>query len=169
MCHIIGGVYRMEQDFEYKRQLINRYREDVEPLFRYITWLDSKKGAKVSSAYADNDLAQHSMSFPVYDGTLLSFVKEVQKTKLLDRNYLYTYARYSLPTPKDERELINSVTLINMEILTGILSKYVMGGMTKGWLWSQAVEEGIFLAILLKFKELFEMWGQPVAEQGEQE
>lgn len=156
----------MVQDMEYKRQLIKRYREDVEPLFRYITWLDSKKGAKVSSAYKDNDLAIHSMPFPVYDGTLLGFVKEVQKTKLLDRNYLYVYARYSLPTPKDELALIDSVTLVNMEILTGILSKYIMGGMTKGWLWSQAVEEGIFLAILLKFKELIDMWDQPVAEVG---
>ncbi len=156
----------MVQDIEYKRQLIKRYREDVEPLFRYISWLDSKKGAKVSSAYKDNDLAAHSMSFPVYDGTLLGFVKEVQKTKLLDRNYLYVYARHSLPTPKDELALIDSVTLVNMEILTGILSKYIMGGMTKGWLWSQAVEEGIFLAILLKFKELIDMWDQPVAEVG---
>ncbi len=156
----------MVQDIEYKRQLIKRYREDVEPLFRYIAWLESKQGAKVSSAYKDNDVAAHSMSFPVYEGTLLSFVKDVQKTQLLDRNYLYLYARYQLPTPKAERELINSVTLINMEILTGILSKYVMGGMTKGWMWSQAVEEGIFLAILLKFKELIEMWDQPVAEVG---
>lgn len=156
----------MVQDMEYKRQLIKRYREDVEPLFCYIAWLDSKKGAKVCSAYKDNDLATHSMSFPVYDGTLLGFVKEVQKTKLLDRNYLYVYARYSLPTPKDELALIDTVTLVNMDILTGILSKYIMGGMTKGWLWSQAVEEGIFLAILLKFKELIDTWDQPVAEVG---
>ena len=151
---------------EYKRQLIKRYRADVEPLFRYISWLDRKKGAKVSTSYKDNDLAVHSMSFPVYDGTLLGFVKDVQKTQLLDRNYLYLYARYQLPTPKAEIELINSVTLLNMEVLTSILSKYIMGGMTKGWMWSQAVEEGIFLAILLKFKELIDMWDQPATEVG---
>lgn len=156
----------MGQDMEYKRQLIKRYRADVEPLFRYISWLDTKKGAKVSTSYKDNDLAVHSMSFPVYDGTLLGFVKEVQKTQLLDRNYLYLYARYQLPTPKAEIELINSVTLLNMEVLTSVLSKYIMGGMTKGWMWSQAVEEGIFLAILLKFKELIDMWDQPATEVG---
>lgn len=156
----------MGQDMEYKRQLIKRYRADVEPLFRYISWLDTKKGAKVSTSYKDNDLAVHSMSFPVYDGTLLGFVKDVQKTQLLDRNYLYLYARYQLPTPKAEIELINSVTLLNMEVLTSILSKYIMGGMTKGWMWSQAVEEGIFLAILLKFKELIDMWDQPATEVG---
>lgn len=156
----------MVQDMEYKRQMVKRYRADVEPLFRYISWLDTKKGAKVSSVYKDNDLAVHSMSFPVYDGTLLGFVKEVQKTQLLDRNYLYLYARYKLPTPKAEIELIESVTLLNMEVLTSILSKYIMGGMTKGWMWSQAVEEGVFLAILLKFKELVDMWDGPVAEVG---
>jgi len=156
----------MVQDMEYKRQLIQRYRADVEPLFRYVSWLDTKKGAKVSSTYKDNDLAVHSMSFPVYDGTLLGFVKDVQKTQLLDRNYLYLYARHKLPTPKAEIELIESVTLMNMEVLTGILSKYIMGGMTKGWMWSQAVEEGIFLAILLKFKELIDMWDQPATVVG---
>lgn len=159
----------MEQDLEYKRQLIKRYRKDVEPLFRYITWLDTKKGAKVSSAYAENNLSQNSMAFPVYDGTLLGFVKDVQRTELTDRNYVYVYARYRLATPKDERELIHNVSIKNVEVLTGILSKYILGGMTKGWLWSQAVEEGIFLAILLKFKELFDMWDQPVAGLGEQE
>lgn len=159
----------MVQDFDYKRQLIERYKDDVEPLFRYIPWMETKKGAKVSSSYRENDLASHSMPFPVYEGTLLSFVKDVQKTKLLDRNYMYVYARYRMPSPKEERALIESVTLTNMEILTGILSKYVLGGMTKGFMWSQAVEEGIFLAILLKFQELISVWDQPVAETGEWE
>ena len=63
---------------------------------------------------------------------------------------------------EDELRMIENVTIKNVEILIGILSKYICGGMTKGWLWSQAVEEGIFLAILLKFKELFELWGQPL-------
>lgn len=159
----------MEQDMEYRRKLIKRYREEVEPLFRYLSWFEDKQGARVSSVYSENELQQHSMPFPVYDGTLLSFVKEVQKSSLTDRNYVYVYSRYRISTPQEERRLIESVTIKNMEVLTGILSKYICGGMTKGWLWSQAVEEGIFYAILLKFKELFDMWDQPSGNQGKWE
>lgn len=153
----------MEQDVEYRRQLMEKYKKDVEPLFRYLPWLEEKKGRQVSSSYAENNLAEHSMVFPVYDGTLLGFVKEVQRTTLTDRNYVYVYTRNRIYDVQDELRLIESVTIKNIEILTGILSKYICGGMTKSWLWSQAVEEGIFLAILLKFKELFEMWSQPLS------
>lgn len=159
----------MEQDIEYRRKLIERYKKDVEPLFRYMDWLEEKQGKNVSSSYTGNDVTQTSMAFPVYDGTLLSFVKEVQRGGLTDRNYVYLYSRYRLQTPQEERRLIESVTIKNTEILTGILSKYILGGMTKGFLWSQAVEEGIFYSILRKFRELFELWDQPAGNMGKQE
>ena len=157
------GVLILERDMEYRRQIMENYKKDVEPLFRYLSWLESKKGEKVSSSYAENDVAAHSMAFPVYEGTLLGFVKDVQKTELLDRNYQYIYTRYRIADVKDELRLIESVTIKDTEILTGILSKYINGGMTKGWLWSQAAEEGIFLAILLKFQELFTLYAQPLS------
>lgn len=159
----------MERDIEYRRQRIRSYRKDIEPLFRYLPWLESKRGAKVSVSYKENAVTEHSMGFPVYDGTLMGFVKEVQKSTLIDRNYVYLYSRYRLAGPEDERKLIAEVTIKNPEVLTDILSRYILGGMTKGWLWSQAVEEGIYLDILLKFKELFDLWDQPMAGQGSQE
>lgn len=151
----------MEQDMEYRRELVRRIRPEVEPLFRYIPWLESKAGQKVSSTYGANDITLHSVPFPVYDSTLLSFVKEVQKSSLTDKNYVYVYARHKMNTSDEEKALIDSVTIANMEILTGVLSKYIIGGMTKGWIWSQAVQEGVFLAILKKYKALFDMWDQP--------
>lgn len=153
----------MEQDIEYRRRLVEGYRKEVEPLFRYLPWLEAKRGAEVSSVYKENGLGQNSVAFPVYDSTLLAFVKEVQRGSLTDRNYVYVYSRYHISGPKEERRLIAGVTIKNIEILTGILSYYICGGTTKGWLWSQAVEEGIFLDILQKFKELFDMWDQPTA------
>ena len=84
----------MEEDIEYRRKMIRRYRDDVEPLLRYLPWLEEKKGRSVSSSYTGEDLAAHSMSFPVYDSTLMGFVRAVQQTKLLDRNYVYVYTRY---------------------------------------------------------------------------
>ena len=152
-----GGVI-LEQSTEYKRSVMENYKKDVEPLFRYLSWLEDKKGESVSTSYADNGVKQHSMAFPVYDSTLISFVKQVQKGGLINRNYMYIYSRYRIGDVEDELKTIQGVSFKNVEILTGILSKYVCGGMTKSWVWPQAVENGIFLAILLKFKELFEMW-----------
>ena len=159
----------MEEDIEYRRKIIRRYRDDVEPLLRYLPWLEEKKGRSVSSSYTGEDLAAHSMSFPVYDSTLMGFVRAVQQTKLLDRNYVYVYTRYRMRTAADERAQIERADTRNMEVLTGVLSKYVLGGMTKGYLWPEAVEEGIFLAVLKRFKKLFEMWDQSAESQGKQE
>lgn len=158
----------MEQDVDYRRKLIERYRNDVEPLFRYLPWLQDKRGKRVSSNYESDELA-HSISFPVYDSTLMGFVKEVQKRGLTDRNYVYVYSRYEIKSLEDEHKVIAEVTIKNVEVLTAVLSKYINGGMTKGWLWPQAVEEGIYLEILLKFKELFVLFDQPMDIRGKQE
>lgn len=159
----------MEKDMEFKRNRIEGYRKDVEPLFRYLPWLEEKQGKSVSTVYNQDGLDKHSVPFPVYDSTLLSFVKEVQRGSLTDRNYVYIYSRNHIRDVQDELRLIESVTIKNVELLTGILSKYVLGGMTKGFLWSQAVENGIFYHILIKFKELFEMCDQPACDMGRQE
>lgn len=158
----------MEQDLEYTRKLIERYRIEVEPLFRYLPWLEEKRGKHVSSRY-ENDKLTNTIPFPVYDSTLLGFVKEVQRTALTDRNYVYTYTRYAIRSVADEHKQIAGVTIKSVEVLTAILSNYIMGGMRKSWLWPQAVEEGIFLEILLKFRELFVVWDQPMGIQGKQE
>ena len=158
----------MEQDLEYTRKLIERYRIEVEPLFRYLPWLEGKRGQHVSSKY-ESDKLNGSISFPVYDSTLLGFVKEVQRTALTDRNYVYVYTRNGIRSVNDEHRLIAEVTIKSVDVLTAVLSNYIIGGMTKGRLWPQAVEEGIFLEILLKFKELFTIWDQPMGIQSIQE
>lgn len=159
----------MEEEIEYRRKMIRSYKEQVEPLLRYLPWLEEKKGCCVSSSYNGEELTEHSMSFPVYDSTLLGFVKQVQRTQLLDRNYVYVYTRYHLRSSADELAAISRVDTRSMEVLTGVLSKYVLGGMTKGYLWPEAVEKGIFLGILLKFRELFELWDQSAENEGKQE
>lgn len=156
----------MEQDLEYRREQVRRIRPEVEPMFRYLAWLEAKEGQMVSSTYAANDISAYSVPFPVYDSTLLSFVKEVQRSSLTDRNYVYIYTRHQMKTTEEEKAHIENVTIANMEILTGVLSKYILGGMTKGWVWSQAVQDGIFLAILRKYQALFELWDQPEVNLG---
>ena len=93
----------------------------------------------------------------------MSFIKDAQKSGLLDRNYVYVYSRNHIRSLIDEKTAIEKAELKNFEVLTGILSKYVLGGMTKAVLWSQGVEEGIFMLVLQKMKEILEYWDKPLA------
>lgn len=153
----------MEQEMEYRKQLIQKYQAEVEPLLEYIPWLQSKSGKRTSYNYADDRFSEHSLSFPVYDSMLLQFVKAVEKTNLLSRNYVYVYSRNHLKTPADERALIARTNLRTADNLNGILSKYILGGRVKAGLWSVAVEEDIYLSILLKWKEILAIWDGPLA------
>ena len=49
-----------------------------------------------------------------------------------------------------------------MDTLKGILSKYILGGMTKGQVWSEGVSNGSILKVLLKMKEILEYWDKPI-------
>lgn len=152
----------MGQETQYRREIVSEYRRQIEPLLKYISWLEEKEGRKASNFYDGEGIKGNSVPVPVYDGTLLSFIKEAQKTSWMDRNYVYVYSHNRIRTVSDEKRLIEKATIKEMNILTGILSKYVMGGMTKARLWSEAVEEGIFLSIILKIKEIIEFWDKPI-------
>ena len=49
-------------------------------------------------------------------------------------------------------------------MLEAILSKYALGGMTKGMLWNQAIEYSVFLNVLLRFKTVLDYWDKPEGE-----
>ena len=76
----------------------------------------------------------------------------------MNRNYVYTFSQYRLETSKDEHEFIDGSTLQDMKALGDILSKYVLKGEVKGVHWSEGVKNGVFLALLLKMKELIEQF-----------
>lgn len=152
----------MEQDMEYRRQLVQQYMTAVEPLLRYLPWLEQSAGRQASETYNGQGIGEHSMSFPVYDGTLLNFVREAGRTSLMDRNYRYIFTRNRIRTVEDERRVISRATLKEWDILCGILSKYVLGGRTKGVLWSQGVQDRIFYLVLEKMKEILEYWDKPI-------
>ena len=137
------------------------YRADVEKLSAYLPWLESKSGENVSNTYTGNGIADTSVPFPVYESTLMSFVKEAEKTGLMDTNYPYVYAELFIKTHEDEFKAIERADIKSGAILCAILSKYVLGGMTKGTLWTIAVREGIFLAVVKRMKEIVEHWDGP--------
>lgn len=160
---LLRGTEDMESENIYRQELVKKYRAIMGNLFRYIPWLEEKSGVKMVQNYQGDNMPGNSVPIPVYDSTLLGFVKEMQGTGLMNRNYVYTFSRYGIRTEQDERDQIQRVELKEIEVVIDIMAKYVLGGMTKGILWSRAVENGIFLLGLKKMKELLEVWDEPLA------
>lgn len=154
----------MQQEIEYRKQQLEEYKKALVPLLRYLPWLEKSAGTSVSRNYDGAEMGEQVMSFPVYDGTLLSFVREAKKTVFMDRNYRYIYTRNRIQNHEDERKMIESASLKEWGILCGILSKYVLGGQTKATLWSEAVQERIFYLVVLKMCEIIEFWDKPIAK-----
>lgn len=142
---------------------LSEHRADVDRLLTYLSWFEAKEGQVVSRMYDGEAGQKTSLGFPVYETTLMNFIKDASKTSLMDRNYTYAYTGYNIYDVEDEKRAIEEATCKDAEVLCGILSKYVLGGMTKGALWNQAVEQGIFLAILRKMKKLLMIWDAPLA------
>lgn len=148
----------MEKDKMSTEDIVKFYREDLYRLMRYLPYFEGKKAKDVSRMYSGEEMGAKLMSFPVYDSTLLSFVKEAGNTVFIDKNYRYVYTRHNIRTHQDEIREIDKASLRDMDVLCGIMSKYVLGGMTKAALWSEAVEYGIFYHVIDKARTLIEFW-----------
>ncbi len=137
--------------------IVSRYRPQLQKIVPYVRWLkDNAQNADIAQSYSSNDLK--SMPFPIYDSNLLAFVKACQTTELLDRNYVYVYTRNHLNTVKDELMFINEANITNMDDLAGILSKYILSGMTKGTVWAEGVRNGVLYKVVEKMDELCRFW-----------
>ena len=60
-------------------ELVEKYKDEVEQLSRYIPWFESKTVGMVSHMYQSEN-GESTFSFPVYDSTLLAFINEVGMT-----------------------------------------------------------------------------------------
>ena len=140
--------------------VVERYRPELKKLTPYLKWLKSHASVDVAQAYSNSELK--SMSFPIYDSNLLAFVKAAQSTNLLDRNYVYVYSRNRLRSYKDELLFIERAGITEIDELSGILSKYILSGMTKGTVtvWAEGVNNGVLYSVVNKMNELVEFWGQ---------
>lgn len=158
--------YNMNAEKKSREEIIEKYKYEVENLSRYIPWLQKQTADMVARMYKGEGTNQN-FSFPVYDSTLLSFINDVGMTSLMDKNYQYVYSRYHIRTHEDEWRIIDSVDIMNIEVLGGIMSKYILGGMTRAKLWKDGIEYEIYLRVLVKAKEIIEFWDKPLAAGGE--
>ena len=140
--------------------IVSRYRPEVDKLMPHLHWLKENAKHEVAQSYSNSDLK--SMPFPIYDSNLLAFVKAAQSTNLLDRNYVYVYTRNRLANAKDEILFIQSAEIKDMDDLAGILSKYILSGMTKGTVWAEGVYNGVLYMVVNKMDELLKMWAVKV-------
>lgn len=136
---------------------LDRYEAAVKALVSYLPWLEQHAEDGGSQDYKDSE---STMAFPVYDSTLLAFIKQAQHTNMLDRNYAYVKTRRNLYTVQDEQNFIERAQLQDMDDLWGLLSGYVMEGMTRGSVWSDAVRHRIFYGVVKKMDELLILWSK---------
>lgn len=142
-------------------EAVAEYKDLVGQIAAYLPWLESRSGENPTSVFKPEG-GQNTLSIPVYDSTLLSFVKMLDKTGKMNRNYDYVFKKYGIYSLADEFSLIHRATINDMEMLFAILSKYVINGRTKGAYWKEAVENGIFYETVKKMKELIEFWSMPM-------
>lgn len=135
--------------------IIATYKKDIESLIKYIEWFDEQKDVYEETYYKQDNLPQN-MRIPTYSSTLLAFIKAVQKTKLIDRNYRYAYSRNHIRSVEDELVYIKNAKLENINVLMAIISSYVLRGMTKGKVWNDGVMNCVFLECLIKLKSIIE-------------
>lgn len=140
--------------------MAQQYKEDVMKLAAYIPWLEKSMGNKVSSIYESNEDLKSTISFPVYDSNLLKMVKVARNTQFMNKNYAYVYSRNHIRNVQDELTKIDAATALEFDVLSGILSKYVMQGMTKSAIWSDGVTQGVFYHLFTKMKEIVDFWCQ---------
>ena len=138
--------------------IVLRYRPELQKITPYLNWLRDNASNEVTQSYSNSDLK--SMPFPVYDSNLLAFVKAAQNTNLIDRNYVYVYSRNRLNTAKDELNFIANAQIRDIDDLAGILSKYILSGMTKGTVWGEGVRNGVLYNVVKKMDDLVRFWGQ---------
>ncbi|MBE5876292.1 MAG: hypothetical protein E7290_05340 [Lachnospiraceae bacterium] len=133
------------------------YEEDVHKLLRYLNWLQKVSGTVTSDIYKGEGIESTSVTFPVYDANLLAFIKEIKGSVFMNKNCVYTYSKYRLRTPADELKLIDRCTMQEVKLIGDILANYAIKGTVKGTVWSEGVKNGIYLAAVLKLKDLLEI------------
>ncbi|HAG69383.1 MAG TPA: hypothetical protein DCL38_05360 [Lachnospiraceae bacterium] len=142
------------QEEKTSEKIRKQYMRDVDALVRFIPWFEKTQGKSVSHFY-DGNGEYKLIQIPVFDSNLLDFVKTAGKTALVDRNYPYVYTRYRIKTAEDELKAVEKAHLKDIDVLKGVLSKYVLGGRSKASMWREAVDNGVFYAVLKKLKYLF--------------
>ncbi|MBP5564120.1 MAG: hypothetical protein J6X45_00170 [Lachnospiraceae bacterium] len=151
----------LESEKKSTKEIVDEYKDCVTEIAKYLPWLESKKDADMVSQYKPGD-SDGTLAIPVFDPTLLQFIKLLEKSGRMDKNYDYVYKRYRIYSEEDEISLIHRAQITDMGMLFAVLSKYVIRGRTKSEFWKKGVSNGAFCEAVKKMKELIEFWDMPI-------
>lgn len=143
------------------QEMVEEYKTNVEEIAKFLPWLEAKNGENLMTSFKPENWG-NTVAIPRYDATLLNFVKTLENSGRMNRNYDYVYKRYRIYDVADEISLTHRATIKDMDMLFAILSKYVIIGRTKGDVWKKGVENGVYLEVVKKMKELIEFWTMPL-------
>ena len=144
-----------------REELVTMYRPDVERIVAYLPWLTDKSSEDVMQNYTGEN-GEVSLPFPVYGDIYLAFLETIGSTIFMNPNYHYIYSKYRIRDWNDELVMIQRADIMTMDILGGILSHYVLGGMTKAYLWTNAMDYQIFYHAVKRAKDIIEYWDVPI-------
>lgn len=145
----------MDREKSYAGMIRDDYGDAIKKLSLYIPYFERMSGQEAASEY-DGSYGKSSLKFPVFDPELIRFADEASKTALMDKNYLYAYSRAHITTAEGEQQAIENAQADDIDLLRGILSRYVLEGRYKSTRWVEGVERKVFLNVLLKLKGLLE-------------
>ncbi|MBR5420915.1 MAG: hypothetical protein IK115_07200 [Lachnospiraceae bacterium] len=148
----------LQENKESISKKVEKYRKDVEELARFLPWLEGKQGEDLTKKVDPGEGKANTMQVPVYDSTLLGFIKKAQNTAFMDRNYMYAYRRLRIQSEKDELRCIDETQIMEIENIGSILSSYVLRGRTKGPVWNEGVRNGVYYHAVKRMKELIDFW-----------
>lgn len=141
--------------------IVREYEKDLNFLMRYLPYLEKKGAADEQTFYRGENANFKSVPFPVYDSTLLSFVKDAGNTKFMTKNYQYVYRRHRINGVEDEKRLLSTAKIGDMDIFCGILSRYVMEGRRRGVVWTEGLQYQIYLDVLRNLNKVFYKYYEP--------
>lgn len=149
----------MQKDQRLSREeIIYLFKDEALALLKYYSWIKKMSGQDVGGLYTGDDIEKSSMAVPIYDSTLLGFIKTAKGTEFMNRNYLYTYSRLRMRNAKDELEVIKDCSLQDIRVIGDILSYYCYKGDVKGAVWNEGLKNGVYLAILDRLMALLEIY-----------
>lgn len=124
-----------------------------EKLFEFISYFENADRKNVChwiGGKEDKD-GVFTMPFPIYDKKLESFIDEVSKTDLMDREYMKTLRKYNVIGSSDK---IASIEGADFNLLKAILTFYIRAERFCSGVWSSAFHDKVFYKILMRLKQL---------------
>ncbi|WLD93807.1 DUF6508 domain-containing protein [Alkalihalobacillus sp. AL-G] len=121
-------------------------------LLKYISYFENATENEACrwSSGGENEEGVITMSYPIYDEQLTTFIDEVYKTNLLDSDYFGTLKKHGLSS----EELISEIDDADIGLTKAILTYYVRQERFCDGLWASAVKDKVFYKILIRLREL---------------